>query len=318
MSNFHRDYLPHFRPSGTNKFMNCNLWLSLPFIDKTEQQIEYLQERTNDHERLYNGQYLDNERAGREFCKSLEERCKGKVFREVKLGIKIGGILFSGTPDYFCWDEERKELSIVDFKTGFKKVSSLNNPQLKSYALLILKNHPEWEVKDCILTIWNTQTDTLSQSLESKKNILKFGEQLGVIASKYKNGYTFSNGIGDWCQFCDSKQYCPLRRGNNKLKDLMDEEVDKIIYESRKRALEIKTREQLLKTGKEFSSLLSPLIKETTLQVWNCKDSDIPDKFWVKKKMTIAEARKQFPSECGQYLNKTKRLTLCINKLQDD
>ena len=231
--------------------MNCNLSLWLPEREKTAEQEKYLAERSGDHERLAKGIFHNSEEKCRRYHKFVLKRCAGNTFIEEKLRVYMGATPFEGTPDLFGFDEENKTLYIVDYKTGFHNVTAWGNSQLFSYAVLIMLTKKEWDIEHFKLSILNTQSDLCSHFEPLKEKVLMHVARIRQSLKFITEGTAYAV-TGEWCRFCPSKEYCPLQRDIQQTKDLVDADVDKLIYAKETRAGEIKRR------MKEFKDRLEP------------------------------------------------------------
>ena len=227
------------RPSNAERLLNCNLSTLLPEIEKTDEQKKYLEERSKDHERLSKGRFLDSEKNCKAFHDRVIKHCNGKVFRETTIVHDLNGYEFKGTPDLFGFCEKGKNLYVVDYKTGYHLVLAQENMQLLSYAALIFLRRKEWDIKNFCLSILNTQRDIVSTF-----NITA-GTVLGHIARIQRNvkftyeDETFFAIKGKWCNFCPSKNYCPLLNTKSNFKKYCDLDTGDLLkeYESRKKEI---------------------------------------------------------------------------------
>ena len=236
--------------------MNCNLSLWLPERKKTEEQEKYLAERSEDHERLSKGVFRATEEKCRRYHSFLLKRCRGNTFIEEKLSVFMRGGLFEGTPDLFGFDGETKTLYIVDYKTGFHNVSSWGNSQLMSYAALVLLTKKEWDIDRFKLSILNTRSDLCSHFEPLKEKVLLHIARIKQSLSFNEKGTAYAV-TGDWCKFCPSREFCPLQRDIQDTKDLMDADVDEVIYAKEKRAQEIRSRMKEFKDQQAPSKVFS-------------------------------------------------------------
>lgn len=279
-----------FRPSNTERFLNCNLSLLLPEKKKTEEQIAYLKERSDDHERLFRGEFFASEEKCQAFYNSVVDACRSNVFREQKLEIDIKGFFFEGTPDLFGYDKENKRLYVLDYKTGYQNVVAWENKQLLSYAAMIfLSDDYDWEIEEFCLAILNTRGDIISSHQPTKETVLFHIARIErSLAFTYEEN-TFYAVKGKWCQFCPSKSYCPLHRNALEVKGYMDHDTDALIYAKEKRQAEIFRRIKELKTKESLSEFFHyELIPKKRFKY----RQDAPDDLVATKKLTPAEAQK--------------------------
>ena len=278
-----------FRPSNMERMLNCNLSLLLPKVEKSKEQEAYLEERNQDHKRLFEGEFKESEAKCKEFHDKVLEACSSLVFREKTVTAQIRESLFQGTPDLFAYDEVLQTLYIIDYKTGFKRVDAFNNMQLLSYAALIVLTHTAWDIKNFVLAILNTQSDHLSFYYPLKETVLT---HISKIEKSFQFTYeqnTFFAIKGDWCRFCTSKEYCPLQRNIKEIKSYLDEDTDELIYAKEKRHKEVVARLRELKTSKGGSKVFDyDLIAKKRFKY----RKDAPDDLVAPKKLTPAEAHK--------------------------
>jgi len=197
------------RPSNSERFINCNMSLRTPVVEKTKQQLKYLQERSDDHSRLFKGEFKESERSCMATYLHIMDACKGHIYKETLL---VRGD-FKGTPDIFGYDEDRSLLYIMDYKTGFYKVDAMENMQLISYAYLITKNKEkfDWKISSMDFVILNTQSDYVSQCTVAQDALLdKFADLEWAIENHSKEDRLYYGRKGLWCRFCPSKKNCGI------------------------------------------------------------------------------------------------------------
>lgn len=242
-----------FRPSNSERFLNCNLSIWLPEDEKTKEQEAYLDERSKDHERLARGEFLKHEVNCKAYYDYILEKCD-EIFVEEPLSSFISGEVFEGTPDLFGYDIKTKTLYIIDYKTGFYPVSAFGNSQLLSYAALILLIYLHLDIDNFKLSILNTQKDQLSHFEPEKETILKHIARLNQSLRFRREGTAYAV-TGEWCRFCPSKNYCPLQRDIKETKELMDIHTDELIYAKEMRASEVKKRTRELRENEDASKV---------------------------------------------------------------
>ena len=279
----------NFRPSNTERFLNCNLSFLLPQKEKTEKQIAYLQERSKDHERLAKEEFLESEKNCREFFRAISEACEGDRFKEKKLKIDIKGFVFEGTPDFFGYDYKRKCLYIIDYKTGYQVFESWENKQLLSYACMVFLNKQfDWDIDTFCLSILNTQKDLVSSYYPSKETVLNHIARIERCLSFTKDENTFFAMKGKWCQFCPSKLYCPVHRDISEMKNYMDEDTDSLIYAKEKRRKEISERIHELKQEEGMSEVFDYTLAKKNRFKYR---EDAPNDLLAPKRITPIEAK---------------------------
>lgn len=108
-------------------------------------------------------------------------------------------------------------LRVIDLKYGTGvRVSAENNSQLKCYALGALEMFGDiYDITDISLTIYQPRLGNISEWKISKKDLLKWADDvLKPSADKAWDGEgDFS--CGDWCRFCRAKQVCRARAEYN-------------------------------------------------------------------------------------------------------
>lgn len=290
-----------FRPSSITRYINCNLWRFLPREEKSSEQKSYLAERSADHRRLEQEKFTDQENECSAYFFIIKER-SSYLFKEQLLSMEIGDKILQGTPDVYAYDEQRKILHILDYKTGRSYVKAEDNDQLLAYAMLAMENHPDWNIEKVELAILNTQYDSVDvHSFTGKLHILSLKRRIEQAVHANENESTFGKP-GKWCQFCPSKRYCIRQRDYQALKDYADLDTDNLIYQSKKRQNEVIFREKEVKSG-VISDLLTPLLAERSKRSWK---EDLPDRFYTMKPMTVSEAEERFsPEDISPYINQS-------------
>lgn len=297
-----REYVSSFRPSSIGRYINCNLWRWLPFEKKTPEELAYLQERTDDHKRLEEERFNENESNCQAYFEKIKESCV-YFFKEQHLEMEIGEKLLEGTPDVYGYDENTKTLHILDYKTGRSYIVAENNEQLLAYALLAMARHSDWSIEKIELAILNTKHDAVNHYVYTSK---LYTDRLKERIEKavHKNNLEASFGKpGKWCHFCPAKRYCIRKKSYHTLKKYADMDTDQLIYESKVRQSEIVSREKEVKAG-AMSSLLTPLLTERGKRFW--KSEQLPEKFFIKRPMSIKEAEERFSlEEIEPYMKKS-------------
>ena len=304
-----------FRPSNMERMLNCNLSLLLPKVERSKEQLNYLEERNQDHRRLFGGEFKESEEKCKAFHDKVVGACGVNLFREKTVTAQVRESLFQGTPDLYGFDKDKETLYILDYKTGFHPVNAYQNAQLLSYAALILRSHATWDVQQFVLAILNTQSDHLSFYYPMKETVLS---HLSKIEKSFEFTYekdTFFAIKGKWCQFCPSKTYCPLQRNVSEVKGYMDHDTDQLIYEKEKRKKELSQRLQELKSPKGNSEVFHydlDVKKRFKYRKEECKDLK------VSKKMTPAEAKKVLdPIHFDKYFKEEEVTSIKIGERKD-
>lgn len=283
-----------FRPSSISRYTNCNLWKHLPIEEKTPEQLAYLQKGTDAHKRLEEERFTEEESSCKEYFEKVKSHCI-YFFKEQHLEMDFDGEFLEGTPDVYGYNEDSKTLHILDYKTGRSYVVAENNDQLLAYAMLVMHRHDDWKIEQIELAILNTQHDAVNRHVYMGTLYI---ERLKTRIKKALEKNTLEESFGrpgSWCHFCPSKRYCIRQKSYQTLKDYADMDTDRLIYESKYRRSELKTRETEIKNG-AFSQVLTPLLTERTTRVWN-KEKEPPEKFFEKKLMTIKSVEEKFPLE---------------------
>ena len=292
-----------FRPSSISRYTNCNLWRHLPFEEKTPEQLAYLQKGTDAHKRLEEERFTDKETECRGYFESIKDRCI-YFFKEQHLEMEISGEFLEGTPDVYGYDEDSKTLHIIDYKTGRSYVVAENNDQLLAYAMLVMHRHDDWKIEQIQLAILNTQHDAVNRYVYMGTLYIERLKARIERALEKNTLEEFFGKPGSWCQFCPSKRYCIRQKSYQKLKNYADMDTDQLIYESRSRQSEMLSREKEVKAG-ATSNLLTPLLAERAKRGWN-QEQELPEKFFVKKLMTVKDAEQRFSiEEIDPYIKKS-------------
>lgn len=283
-----------FRPSSITRYIHCNLWRFLPFVAKTPEEEDYLNDRTKDHERLEKEQFFPSESECEAYFGVIKQRCH-YFFKEKHLQAEVGGEYFTGTPDVYGYDKDAKRLYVIDYKTGSSYVQAENNDQLMAYALLALDTHPDWNIEQVELAILNTHHDAVNRyTFMGTAPILFLRRQIEKAMRTNGSENTFGKP-GKWCAFCPSKRYCIRQRNYKELKNYADMDTDQFIYASKARQSELVSREKEVKAG-DLSPLLSPLIAERSKRIWK-SEAELPEKFYTKRPMTLTEAEGKFSKD---------------------
>ena len=166
----------------------------------------------------------------------------------------------------------------------------LNNAQLLSYAAIIVLSHTAWDIQNFVLAILNTQSDHLSFYYPLKETVKN---HISKIEKSFQFTYeqsTFFAIKGEWCQFCPSKEYCPLHRKITDIKDYLDQDTDELIYAKEKRHKEIVARIRELKTVPGGSKVFDyDLITKKRFKY----RKDAPADLVALKRLTPSEAKKK-------------------------
>lgn len=123
-----------------------------------------------------------------------------------------------GTNDALVYHPKTGRLRVFDYKHGAGvSVSADDNAQLKFYAAGAVFSHPEWKIRDVVLTIVQprsrdneTEADAIRDWQFSVVDLLEFmGDvKLGVKRAKAIDaGYA----TGSHCRWCDAAPVCPAR-----------------------------------------------------------------------------------------------------------
>ena len=285
----------------------------LPKKEKTKEQEAYLKIRSEDHERLFRGEFFSSEEKCREFHDRIVRSCRSHVFKERKLSVDIKGFLFEGTPDFFAYDKESKSLYVLDYKTGYKHVVAWENTQLLSYACMILLSKKfDWEIQNFCLAILNTQSDIVSTFQPSLKTVLNHVARIEKSLSFTYEQNTFYSIKGRWCQFCPSKAYCPLHRDVAEIKRYMDHDTDQLLYAKEKRSKELADRIRELKVEEGLSEVFDYTLAYKKRFKYR---KDAPDDLMYSRQMTPVEAKKMLDAVTfNKYFEEEETPSLAIGE----
>ena len=277
-----------FRPSSISRYTHCNLWRHLPSEKRTPEELAYLQKGTDEHKRLEQELFNDQETECQAYFEKIKELCI-YFFKEQHLEMEIEGEVLEGTPDVYGYDEDTKTLHILDYKTGRSYVIAENNDQLLAYALLILNRHYDWKIDRIEIAILNTQHDSVNRHVYMET---LYVERLKARIEKAleKNFLEESFGKpGRWCQFCPSKRYCIRQKNYQALKKYADMDTDELIYEKEKRKKELTDRLKELRTQEGLSDVFHYNLVEKKRFKYR---PEAPDDLVATKKLTPDEAKK--------------------------
>jgi hypothetical protein len=170
--------------------------------------------------------------------------------------------------------------------------------------MLVMNRHDDWEIEQIEFAILNTQHDAVNRHVYMG-TLYVDRLKARIEEALEKNALEESFGKpGNWCHFCPSKRYCIRQKSYQALKDYGDMDTDQLIYESRSRQSEMLSREKEVRAG-AISKLLTPLLSERAKRGWK-QEQDLPQKFFVKKLMTVKEAEEIFVfEEIAPYIEKT-------------
>lgn len=303
-----------FRPSSISRYIHCNLWRWLPQEGKTPHQLAYLQEGTNNHARLEQERFNENESNCQAYFERVKESCI-YFFKEQTLEMEMGDEVLEGTPDVYGYDESCNTLHIIDYKTGRSYVRAENNEQLLAYAMLVMNRHDDWKIEKIELAILNTQHDGVNHHVYmGTLYVESLKKRIEKALEKNFNEESFGKP-GSWCTFCPSKRYCMRKKGYHILKDYGDLDTDQLILESKKRSREILSREREIKEG-AHSQILGPFVFERTKRSWK-EGIDLPEGFYSLKPMSISQAEKTFSKDMiTDYTQEKKYRVLNFQKSQ--
>lgn len=137
---------------------------------------------------------------------------------EQKVQGEIAGELIFSTPDAVVWHPSIRRLRIIDPKFGYQDVDADDNAQLKLYAQLVLRTHPDWRPREIILTIVQPNGENAAMGVVKDwtfdlVEILEFlGDVEAAIAAAKAFEHTSSGKDvftpGPWCD----KTFCPGKR----------------------------------------------------------------------------------------------------------
>lgn len=141
-----------------------------------------------------------------------------------------------GANDCLVYHPELKRLRVFDFKTGAQQVTADDNKQLLFYALGALTAHPEWGIKEIVLTIvqpngWEVDAglmDAVRDWTFRPAELLDFATDLERAIGAAKEAQitfvaahsatadpdrTIPLQVGSWCKWCDAAaaNICPAK-----------------------------------------------------------------------------------------------------------
>jgi len=106
-------------------------------------------------------------------------------------------------------------LVIIDLKYGIGKVSAIDNPQLKLYALGALAKASKYKITDVELHIAQPRINNWSKYIMSPSELLEFGEDVKVKAELCFTDNAPLNPSEKACQWCRAKATCPALYEHN-------------------------------------------------------------------------------------------------------
>ena len=121
---------------------------------------------------------------------------------------EIGGIA-----DAIVWDEKERHLTIIDFKTGFKRVEVEENAQLMLYAWLfsLMKN----VCPVCVtLTIVQPRCSNIASWSTDALGLMEFGSKVAAAIRATENPIEI---VGDHCLYCRRAPLCVTLSTSNKV-----------------------------------------------------------------------------------------------------
>lgn len=108
-------------------------------------------------------------------------------------------------------------LSVIDMKYGLGVlVEAEGNPQMMCYALGALELFDGiYDINQVRMTIFQPRRENISTHVSSKKELIKWAEEVLAPSAKiaYEGGGEFK--CGKWCKFCPAKNVCRKRAEHN-------------------------------------------------------------------------------------------------------
>lgn len=108
-------------------------------------------------------------------------------------------------------------LSVIDMKYGLGVlVEAEGNPQMMCYALGALELFDGiYDINQVRMTIFQPRRENISTHVISKKELIKWAEEVLAPSAKiaYEGGGEFK--CGKWCKFCPAKNICRKRAEHN-------------------------------------------------------------------------------------------------------
>lgn len=108
-------------------------------------------------------------------------------------------------------------LNIVDYKHGKGvKVSALDNPQMKLYALGALEIFDSiYDIENITMTIYQPQIANISTCLIPRGELIDWAEKVLKPTAELAFNGKGEFRCGDWCRFCKARAQCRYVDGLN-------------------------------------------------------------------------------------------------------
>lgn len=173
------------------------------------ENLDYLDQEMIDCADLYSAYVVEELEAAKKYCKDPQ------VLVEQRLNFSQWVPEGFGTGD--CLIVADKVLQIIDFKYGLGiLVSAENNPQMMCYALGALDTYDGiYDIETIRMTIFQPRRSNISTWEISKKDLLKWADEVlkPAAALAWKGEGEFK--AGDHCRFCAVRASCRKRAEYN-------------------------------------------------------------------------------------------------------
>lgn len=105
------------------------------------------------------------------------------------------------------------KLHIIDLKYGKGvKVSAVDNPQLRLYALGALAAlDEEYHINDVQMTIYQPRTGNISEDFITADDLYSWGSNVVGPAADLAMSDNAPISTGEWCTFCPARKVCKVR-----------------------------------------------------------------------------------------------------------
>ena len=105
------------------------------------------------------------------------------------------------------------KLHIIDLKYGKGvKVSAVDNPQLRLYALGALAAlDEEFHITEVVMTIYQPRTGNISEDFITADDLYSWGANVVKPAADLAMSDNAPISTGEWCTFCPARKVCKVR-----------------------------------------------------------------------------------------------------------
>ena len=127
-----------------------------------------------------------------------------------------------GTADVVAWNPVTKHLIVVDYKFGYTYVLAIGNPQLKTYLLGALKEHPDAEKAEVVIIQPAHHLDP-QVYVVNIPDLYKWRGEILVPKLEYAKSKNPKLTPGPWCSeaWCPANGNCPAQ--GEKTGELMED-----------------------------------------------------------------------------------------------